>query len=223
MRTNYITTARSYQKLLNEAVQGKKDVEMIMQLLSSLKLDENYILTLRYIDSHSVGIGDNNWLYCYKNDSEKEYQRKEDFNHDLWPPDFINQSYEIFYHLSVEKSKRGVWQAYLMSIAAKLLPAYWHGLYESRKNIFSQKDVENLTLICRGLPIPDPNGIKIESDLSPNIWINGNDAYVSCCYWNDWKGVIRETIAFRFEGNRIVSGKRLPDQVLYKYINPIDL
>ncbi len=117
----------------------------------------------------------------------------------------------------------GVWQAYLMSIAAKMLPAYWHGKYESRKNIFSPKDISNLTFITRDLPLPDPKDIIIEASLAPNIWINGNDAYVSCCYWNDWKGVIRETIVFTFKENRIVGGSRLKDQVLYKLYNPIDL
>ena len=62
--------------------------------------------------------------------------------------------------------------------------------------------------------------VEVKSDLLPKIWTRGNAVCVSCCYWNNWKGVVRETIAFQYKDNRIVSAKREEDEIVYRYINP---
>lgn len=216
-----IKTARSYLQLLNEIIERKKEVEMLLQLFTCLRLDDNYHLALK--DVGLSGIGNNSWLYSYKGNSFKDYSCDKAFDTEKWPDDFIKQSYEIFAHLIVKKTDTGAWQAYLLSIASTLLPAFWHGQYNNRKYLFSEEDVESIPPFFHNFPIPDLSDFKDEELLKPSVWIKDDVAHVSCCYWNYWKGVVRETILFLFDGDRIISGQRIKDRILFKYNCPIDL
>lgn len=213
-----ISLARSYHAKLQEVARGKIDADELLNILYCVKLDQEYHLAIRGIDYDTDDIGDNSWLYCYLG-NEKGYKRDVKFNGKRWPNDFINESYEVFYHISIEMSEMGAWQAYLLSVAPTMLPAVWHGLYNSRRYLYSQEDVVAMGPILHFFPF-ERKIVEVKSDLSPKIWTRGNAVCVSCCYWNNWKGVVRETIAFQYKDNRIVSAKREEDEIVYRYINP---
>lgn len=213
-----ISLARSYQAILLEVARGQIDAEDLLGILNCVKLDSDYHLGMRGVDYGTDDIGDNSWLYCHQG-NEKSYKRDTKFNRKCWPDDFINESYEVFYHMSIEMSEMGAWQAYLLSISPTMLPAVWHGLYNSRRYLYTQEDVVAMGPILHFFPLKRKM-IDIKSDLSPKIWIRGKTVYVSCCYWNNWKGVVRETIAFKYKDDRIVSAKREDETIVYRYFNP---
>jgi hypothetical protein len=216
-----VCLARTYQQLLMEISNGKKKAEELLQLLSALTLDENYHLALRNVDYGTNDIGDNAWLYCYEGSCEQKYKPYCKFDRTKWPNDFLDQSYEVFYHLSIEKSVMGAWQAYLLSVASTMLPYIWHGGYFSRRYLLTQEDIDNLPPVMHYFPSLGRKKISVEGEISPKVWFKGDNAYVSCCYWNNWKGVVYETIVFKYDERRIISGKRLEDKILYKYFNPM--
>ena len=39
-------------------------------------------------------------------------------------------------------------------------------------------------------------------DLTPYVNMEEDTAVVSCCFWNDWKGLVRETIHIEFAGGK---------------------
>ena len=42
-------------------------------------------------------------------------------------------------------------------------------------------------------------------------------ADVYCCYWNEWKGLVREHIQITFDCDYVISFNKIKEQVLYKY------
>ena len=106
--------------------------------------------------------------------------------------------YEIYKHLNLQWTEIGVWQAYLLSKATALLPVVWHGGYGRKTFLFCREDKTKVPPFFRRVEIPD-----VEDDLSPKVRIEGNVATVSCCFWNDWRGLYRETEKIILKGTKL--------------------
>ena len=204
--TLYITKAKEYFNLLHEFAEGNNEYDRLFDVLNCLKLDSNYTLALHLANNH--GIGDVSWFYCYEGNNDIYRDR---FNHPDRDNDedffqcFGNLSeFEIFKNLCVEKSEMGVWQAFLLSISLTQLPYHWHGAYRKQDLIFSNKDI----IIDFTIP---------EEVLNPEVWLEGDMAYVRYCYFNMWEGIVRKTTALQFDKNRIVKFERIKTETLKKY------
>lgn len=218
-----ITKARSYISLLNEFKEGNKEYYRLFEVLDRLKLDPNYTLAL-HLPNDKIFLGDVSWFYCYKGGTDSYCDRynnpDEDENEDFWQCYGKVDENEILNHIFVEQTIMGAWQIYLLYIATTQLPAYRHGSYRSTNLIFSNEDVRKYhPLATEHLRT---NHIKKElnypeEQLLPEISFEGNTAYVKCCYFNLWSGVMKETIAFTFEGNRVTEWVIAKKEVIYKY------
>lgn len=122
--------------------------------------------------------------------------------------------YNIFDHLSVENSELGAWQVYLLSSLWHKLPLWWHALYDLRVFVFENKDIPKITTFGN-----EPTGLSagLQFDVSPKIFKEQNTYYVSCCYWNDWSGLVRECVEIEFAGNKVVNVSILYSEVLFEY------
>ena len=220
--TSYITKAKEYCDLLQEFSEGNNEYDRLFDVLDCLKLDSNYTLALHLANDNN-GIGDVSWFYCYEGDNDIYRDR---FNNpdrdidDVFFQCFGNLSeFEIFNQLSVEKSEMGAWQAFLLSISLSQLPCCWHGAYRKKKLIFTNegkiwKELSALNNLGRhkevDFTIP-------EEDLIPEVWLEANMAYVRYCYFNMWKGIVRETTALQFDQNRVINFKIVKSETLWKY------
>ena len=182
-----------------------------------MKLDSNYTLALHLANNH-VYFGDVSWFYCYEGDNDIYRDR---FNH----PDrekleeFFQcmgnlSEYKIFEHLNVETTAMGAWQAFLLSIAVSQLPTSWHGGYRKKKIIFSKENLEICLSLFKRI---DFSSVNFDDDLKPRVSVEGNDAVVSCCFWNDWRGLYRETNKIKLDNGRADFSEECDVKVLYKY------
>lgn len=193
------------------------DWSSILWLLDSVTLEEDYHLGLRFAEDN--GFGDKSWFYCYQgnkdtyledyNEKIKEYGDFSPFNacyiHD--------EIYDVFDHLKIEHSELGAWQAYLISIASTILPTFWHGTYLCRQMVFSEKHWEELKLIRSHAHQPS----QLSVDVSPSVKIEGDEAIVSCCFWNDWSGLVRETVYITFQDGKACFLDKSSRETLIEY------
>ena len=100
----------------------------------------------------------------------------------------------------------GAWQIYLLNNSPSFLPTAGHGYYSEKNLRFSLDD----------LPENVRQGIK-GKQVTPFIGIYDNYAIVSCCYWNSWKGLVRENVVIVFEENKVKEIRDLYSDVLYKF------
>ena len=71
-----------------------------------------------------------------------------------------------------------------------------------RRYIFSTADMEQIVYLKNY----DWRVIGQIESLLPTVELNGDIAVVTCCYWNDWEGLVRESVSYQFhnfEGQRI--------------------
>lgn len=213
----YISVALAFKSMLSDIAHGIKEADEILPILNRIVLDDNCHIGYRPVNYSNGESGDNANLYWYEGnewENGRESRHSDRCIYRLLAPEIKSPQNTVFSHLSVEKSELGVWQVYLLSISSTMLPAFWHGNYFTRFIILSKDDVKQIR--------PEGKGsIRVWADVSPKVWIKEDMAFVSCCYWNDWDGVVRETIAFKYEENHITRIEMMKEKKLYRYHNPV--
>lgn len=123
--------------------------------------------------------------------------------------------------LDVDPTEMGAWQLYLIATAHTIMPAIWHGGYIHRRYIFQEEDLKRINDMADSNPIEhfDFSTLAVDGLLLPNVILSldGSYADVYCCFWNDWKGLVREHVRVTFtpDGSAFISE---PDHfIFYKY------
>ncbi|MBR6417630.1 MAG: ADP-ribosylglycohydrolase family protein [Bacteroidales bacterium] len=203
--------ARSYIEAISNIAKDEtqKDKSYLFKTFDAMSLEEGYTLGLKYPAIR--GLGDVSELYTYRIGQEEEKETEQENT-----PDELNEEKEPnpFEHIQVEPTEKGFWQAYFFFNAPTLLPTFWHGEYNRCTYIFSHKDLGALTPMStlREGPL-----YAIKQVLSPKVTIHGNEGIIECYYWNEWQGLMRETMKITFSGKTIISTKIVDRRNLFPY------
>jgi hypothetical protein len=168
---------RRIASVISEATQDCEDKGEMFYALKSLSLPEPYKIGLS--KAKQEGHGSISHLYIYSDGDD------------------LNDT-EIFNYIQVEKSRIGAWQAYLLETCYTILPLFWHGCYNSRKFIFTEEDINEIPLLStRDLS-------SLADIIYPSVdFIDANTASVKCCWWNEWNGLVRESVLVKYDGNKV--------------------
>ena len=172
----------------------------------------NYLSTLKSETSSLANYNDNISLILYKLRLDGElhihFAKQEGYGDFSWfyfkedENTAISYSYvasnSLFKRIKTECSPMSVWQIYLLYSSKTVLPMFWHAHYIKRNYIFSKADFKNVKNVNLILKNKDFSDIIEESDILPKVELYGNVAKVTCCYWNNWKGLLKETITIKF-------------------------
>lgn len=182
-------------------IKSQETIDSLFSVLDCLSLRIGYRLGLKL--AGEVGIGDESWFYTYQGEG---------------PIDTFScrasQSSVLFKDIIVEQSVMGAWQAYLLYISPTILPTFWHGGYIRREFFFDRKNYKGITSSWA-----ERNGnvdIKLDQIPQPSVEMGEGKAVVSCPYWNDWRGLVIETVDVQFKSDgRVVLTPH--SKVLYEY------
>lgn len=173
----------------------KKGDDAVFYDLDALSLAQGYHIGVRIAEQR--GIGDESYYYVYdKNDKEDK---------------------DLLKYLHVDETPMGAWQIYLLMTSPTLLPTFWHGGYIERRFILQPKDLYEIEAIC----CCDLSDLVKQEILYPSVAMKRNAGHViasvSCCYWNEWKGLVREQVEIRIQDGRVISYDNKGDFNIYKY------
>ena len=196
----YEKKALEFVSKINKIVQGNSqdEIDSLFSVLDSLSLRPGYRLGLKL--AGEVGIGDESWFYTYQEDKPIDSFSSR-----------VPESSVLFEGIIVEQSVMGAWQAYLLYISSTILPTFWHGGYIRREFFFDRENYKGITSHwAHGV------NIGLSKIPQPSVEMRDGKAVVSCPYWNDWRGLVLETVDIRFEPEETV---RLNPhaKVLYEY------
>ena len=175
-------------------------IDSLFDVLDSLSLPAGFSLGLKL--AGEVGIGDESWFYTY--------QGKDPI--DTFSCRAPNSS-TLFKDIIVEPTVMGAWQAYLIFIAPTILPTFWHGGYIAREYFFDRAGFKGITSNwARGNV-----DVKLSQIPQPTVEMRGvAGAVITCPYWNDWVGLVLETVDVDFCRDGTIS-LRSHKKVLYEY------
>ena len=101
--------------------------------------------------------------------------------------------------------------------ANTILPYWWHGGYRQRIFIFYDSDFAKIpALRDRDVSAVIDKGYT-RSSVEIEDCEGGLDAHVYCCYWNEWKGLVREHVIMKVQENKVVEYKHGADFVIFSY------
>lgn len=190
-----------YHQVLSSSViktVNVKDKGEVFFRLNSLKLEEGYKLGLRLANSNTDDIGDESNFYVYGNG--------------------ITEDKDILKYLRATPTAMAAWQVYLLMTSNTVMPVFWHGGYIVRTFIFKEDDLNSI----KQLKIMDLSDLYKGNRLLPAVSIksegkNRTIADIYCCFWNDWKGLVREHSRVVFEDSEVKSYEVVDEFVYYKY------
>lgn len=122
---------------------------------------------------------------------------------------------QLWDYILVEDSLPGVWQAYLLHRIEHSLPLWGHARYDSRSYLYAAGDEKWIT------PFQEQDKDFIQSNIrsfniEPLVLEIDGSYYVSCCFWSDFEGLIRETLEVSISENR-ASFNEVDQKCLFEY------
>ena len=192
--------ALEFLSIKNKIVQNKnkENIEALFFVLVSLSLRHGYCLGLKL--AGEVGIGDESWFYTYQGkDPIDTFGCR------------VPNSRTLFEGIIVEQTVMGAWQAYLLYISPTILPKFWHGGYIAREYFFDRDHFNGVTS-CWARRV----NLRISQIPQPTVVMKDRMAVVSCPYWNDWKGLVLESVEVNYNSDGTVT-LTPHEEVLYEY------
>ncbi len=193
-------TTDSYVRLaqsLREAVK-KKEYQSILGLMDKARLPGGHTFGIRLCEMGS-GLGDESKPYV-QNPSGK-------------------RSASIFEFLRFEDSCMGAWQAFLLHQMWHYLPLWWHANYARRQYIYSLEDVSAID----HHPLPDLRkgrtlfSILSRFDGAPEVFAYNGKYFISCCFWTEFGGLIREYAELIMKEGKLDSFSIFGEKTLLEY------
>ena len=163
--------------------------------------DDNLIKIVPYYDKNTIDYhGDISPIVIYNQQGE---WLSTNFQEDFWT------------YLQVEESQMGAWQAYLMSQMWHYLPLWWHSNYERRSYVYSKSSKIELEGDLDDEEYSFNQAITT-NDVTPSIKQEGDEFFISACYWTIHGGLYREKCVVKFDGDKVTI-KNIDSDVLFEY------
>jgi hypothetical protein len=208
MRNPFATKARELHDLIapeNECQKYSHDPAKVLEILDRITISEGKTLRCHLVKGYiHDSIGDNSYLYV--NDCETpEAEARISFIDDTWK------------NICVEPGAMGIWQVYLLMTAIHVMPFWWHGGYDRRFFIFSPADLKKIPNY-QGFDFSGIDESKLQLEVKFTQWTDRECmGMISSTYWNDWCGLIRETVSIKMFGDKIAAYVPVFNEVLLKF------
>ena len=187
--------------------------QFIHALFPEIKLDCGWYISVRLYFDGDNATGEESYFYVANSRNSATYYDMESASVKFEG----EHDFDIWKHVIMPRSERAIWELYLLMNANTVLPFWWHGGYRQRIFIFGDSDFAKIP-IFRDV---DLSGLKETGYTHPSVEIEdcagGFCAHVYCCYWNKWKGIIREHVVVKVQEDRVVEYKKESDFVIYSY------
>ena len=173
------------------------DAEAIFYDLDALSLDNGCFIQLK--TARQYGKGSQSKFYVY------DYHKT------------VEGDKDILKYITVSPTEMGAWQVYLLINSPTQLPTWGHDNYIVRNLIMDKNDLYKIgvlkyyelsELAQKEMLYPSVEVVKKGDLLIANIY---------CCYWNDWKGLIREHVEIKIKNGKVTSFQKIDDFVIFAF------
>lgn len=187
--------------------------QFIHVLFPEIQIVRDWYISVRLYSDGKNAIGDESYFYVANSKNSTTY-----FDMESNSVKFEGErDFLIWKYVVVSKSTRAIWELYLLMNANTILPYWWHGGYRQRIFIFDDSDFAKIpALRDRDVSAVIDKGYT-RSSVEMEDCEGGFDAHVYCCYWNEWKGLVREHIIMKVQENKVVEYKHGADFVIFSY------
>ena len=189
---------------INDLVRNEDLVtkDSLFEVLDHIQLKDGCHIGLRLAEKK--GMGDDSWFYTYKGEDP--------LKNGIAIETLREKRGEIYDDLIVEQTKMGVWQAYLLFLSPTVLPLWWHANYKGRLYFFDRDNFKGIFPFCC-----DPVPLKIQDIPEPSVTKWKDHFIVRCPNWNDWEGLVLNSVNVYFEEDGSISFDNFKRKMLYEF------
>lgn len=207
MRNPFATKARKLHRLISpkrNIANYTFEPEKVLEVLDSISIPEGKALGCSLVDFSRHCLGDNSFLYvsdCTAPTDETKFS-------------FIDETWK---NIKVQPCAMGMWQAYLLMTTIHIMPFYWHGGYNERIFIFSPADLKKIPEY-KDLDFSRIDESKLQPEVTFTQWLDDECmGMVSCTYWTEWGGLVRETVIIDMYEDKITAYGPAFNEALLRY------
>ena len=202
-----------------EDIENADNWDRLLEGLPDLTLDKDYVL-----DDFRSSEETNSVLRLYAR--KRSHPRPSDecfkrfFRKQIDPLD-------VFQHITLPFTEEAIWQAFLLSQTYHLVGMRWHGGYEARTFIVSDKDMAGLKpwlsqmkgSLMRFTRLQEQILKMWTSDLCASVSLFDNYAIVTHCWFDNWNGLLQVKWKIKYDVRKktIVKIEKENEQILLKY------
>ena len=123
---------------------------------------------------------------------------------------------DVIESINVEDSAEGAMNVCLLYKMWHYLPLFWHANYSHRTYVYSKDELTDISMFREE---EKASVVKIlqQFDLTPAVVKNQGKYYVSCCFWSDFGGLIRELVEIEIKENKVVDIFDASQTTLFEY------
>lgn len=126
---------------------------------------------------------------------------------------------ELWSHIKVPFTEKGVWQAFLLRNTCSLIPETWRGS-SSYMRIVRENEEDDWEYFVR--PYVDLSEeewyILIDTE-TPQVEVCGETAVVRYTYWRDREGLVKCTLLVTKKGDSVSFGKEMKEVLIMRGVN----
>lgn len=178
---------------------NSKQYDKLINVLGDIRVLDGCSLKIRICEEpYGNVMGDSSFLYVLNKDGEKDK--------------------DVFKYIEVSNSSQSAWQVYILHTLWHLLPMFWHGNYNKRTMVFTSSDLsEKISQLNKDSHMNNVTLDVSNYNLQPQLSKKGNEYFVSCCYWSNWEGLVREVVGIVVENNKVSEIVEVDKCVEYPY------
>ncbi|MBQ1780957.1 MAG: hypothetical protein II001_05950 [Bacteroidales bacterium] len=192
--------AKIHDLVRNEDLTTK---DSLFEVLDHIRLKDGYHLGLKLAEKK--GMGDDSWFYTYKGEDPLKNGTAD--------IEMLREKRKYIYDdLIVEQTNMGAWQTYLLFMSPSVLPLWWHANYMGRIYFFDRDNFKGIFPFCC-----DPVPLKIQDIPHPSVTKRNGHFFVRCPNWNDWEGLVRDSLNVSFDKDGNISINDFKRKVLYEF------
>ena len=128
---------------------------------------------------------------------------------------------ELWSHIKVPFTEKGVWQAFLLRNTCSLIPETWRGS-SGYMRIVKENEEDDWEYFVR--PYVDlseeENYILIDTE-APQVEVCGETAVVRYTYWREREGLVKCTLLVTKKGDSVSFGKEMKEVLIMRGVNSI--
>ena len=121
----------------------------------------------------------------------------------------LGETCDVFNTIMVEDTPIGAIEVYLLYEVWHYMRLGWQENYAYREYIYTTEDLRRISNYTSVKEIR-------KLDISPIVTQNNGKYYVSCCFWSDYEGVIRELVEIEIKENKVVNILEVNSTTLYE-------
>jgi hypothetical protein len=132
-----------------------------------------------------------------------------------------NRFPELWNHIKVPFTEKGVWQAFLLRHTCSLIPETWRGSYGYMR-IVGEYEEDGWDYFAQPyLNLNREDRFMISRMDAPQTEVCGETAVVRYTYWRKWEGLVKCTLFVTKKGDSVSFGKEMKETLIVRGVKPI--